>query len=295
LINRAFIASPFGRNRTTAARGLGYPSRVTITSRQNPIVARFRDAARGEDGAVMLLDGAHLVGDAVRAGVAVQIAAVTPAALEAGDLQPLVTALGEQGVEVALVSAPVMDAISPVRSSSAIVALAERPASNSAGVYERPSPLVVVAVDVQDPGNLGAIVRVAEAAGATGVVAAGVSANPFGWKALRGSMGSALRLPLVAGVSADEAIAEARRHGCRIVATVPRDGQRLFDARLTGPVAILIGGEGRGLPFAIVEAADERLTIPMQAPVESLNAAVTAAVLLYEAGRQLAPAARTRH
>ena len=91
-----------------------------------------------------------------------------------------------------------MDALSPVRSSSAIVALAERPRDRSTRVYAGAGPLVVIAVDVQDPGNLGAIVRVAEAAGATGVVAAGASADPFGWKALRGSMGSALRLPIVA-------------------------------------------------------------------------------------------------
>jgi RNA methyltransferase, TrmH family len=269
---------------------------VTITSRQNPLVARFRDAARGDAGPVMLLDGAHLVFDAVAAGVAVQIAALTPSALESGELQPLVTALGEQGVEVAVVSAQVMDAISPVRSASAIVALAERPpAVRATALYSRASPLVVIAVDVQDPGNVGAIVRVAEAAGATGVVAAGASANPFGWKALRGSMGSALRLPVVAGVSAEDALADAREHGCRVVATVPRDGRPLFEAPLTRPLAILIGGEGRGLAAPIVAAADERVTIPMQAPVESLNAAVTAAVLLYEAGRQQASTGRKRH
>jgi TrmH family RNA methyltransferase len=268
---------------------------VTITSRHNPLVARFRDAARGEAGAPMLLDGAHLVGDAVSAGVAVQVAAVTPSALESGELQPLVSALGEQGVEVTLVSAQVMDAISPVRSPSAIVALAERPETARAQLYRRAAPLIVVAVDVQDPGNIGAIVRVAEAAGATGVVAAGASANPFGWKALRGSMGSTLRLPVIAGIDADDAIDEARSHGCRIVATVPRDGQPLFDARLTGPVAILIGGEGAGLPPELVAAADERVTIPMQAPVESLNAALTAAVVLYEASRQHAAATKKRH
>jgi len=267
---------------------------VTITSRQNPLVARFRDAARGDGGAVLLLDGPHLVGEAVSAGVALQIAAVTPSALESGELQGLVSALGRQGVEVTLVSAQVMDAISPVRSPSAIVALAKRPDDARAQLYRRASPVVVVAVDVQDPGNIGAIVRVAEAAGATGVVAAGASANPFGWKALRGSMGSALRLPVVTGIDPQEAVAEARRHGCRIVATVPRDGQRLFDANLTGPLALLIGGEGRGLPSEIAEAADERVTIPMQAPVESLNAAVTAAVLLYEAGRQQTSAAAGR-
>ena len=259
---------------------------MTITSRQNPLVARFRDAARGDADGVMLLDGAHLVRDAAAAGVALLVAAVTPAALENDELQALVSALGGQGVEVMLVSAPVMDAISPVRSSSAIVALAERPAASTAACYGGAAPLVVVAVDVQDPGNVGAIVRVAEAAGGTGFVAAAGSASPFGWKALRGSMGSALRLPVAAGVPVDEAVAIGRSHGCRIVAAVPRDGRPIFDADLAGPLVILIGGEGRGLPEPLVEAADERVTIPMQPPVESLNAAVTAALLVYEARRR---------
>ena len=259
---------------------------MAITSRQHPLVARFRDAARGEADAIMLLDGAHLVGDAVRAGVALLLAAVTPAALENDDLQALVSALGAQGVEVTLVSAAVMDAISPVRSSSAIVALAARPPAQNDAVYTGAAPLVAVAVDVQDPGNVGAIVRVAEAAGGTGFVAAARSASPFGWKALRGSMGSALRLPIIAGVTADEAIDAARSHGCRIVAAVPRDGRPIFEADLAGPLAILIGGEGQGLPAPLADAADERVTIPMQAPVESLNAAVTAALLLYESRRQ---------
>ena len=259
---------------------------MTITSRQHPLVARFRDAARGEADGIMLLDGAHLVGDAVRAGVALLLAAVTPAALEDDDLQALVSALGGQGVEVTLVSAPVMDAISPVRSSSAIVALAARPLAQHDAFYRCAAPLVAVAVDVQDPGNVGAIVRVAEAAGGTGFVAAAGSASPFGWKALRGSMGSALRLPIVAGVTADEAIDAARSHGCRIVAAVPRDGRPIVEADLVGPLAVLIGGEGQGLPGPLVDAADERVTIPMQAPVESLNAAVTAALILYEARRR---------
>jgi RNA methyltransferase, TrmH family len=268
---------------------------VAITSRQNPLVARFRDAARGAADGVMLLDGAHLVGDAVSAGITMQIAAVTSASMETGDLQALISALGEQGVEVTLVSASVMDAISPVRSPSAIVALAERPALGTAQLFGRGVPLIVVAVDVQDPGNVGAIVRVAEAAGATGIIAAGASASPFGWKALRGSMGSALRLPIVAGVAADEAVDASRTGGCRIVAAVPRDGRPIVEADLVGPLAILIGSEGQGLPAPLVEAADERVTIPMQAPVESLNAAVTAALILYEARRQAMARKSRRH
>jgi TrmH family RNA methyltransferase len=259
---------------------------VTITSRQNPVVARFRTAARGDVGGVILLDGAHLVGDALAAEVTFQIVAVTPASAEETDIAPLVDALSRRGVEVVTVSASVMEAVSPVKTPSGIVALAEQPAADPDRLYGGSPALVVVAVDVQDPGNLGAIVRVAEAAGASGLVAAGVSANPFGWKALRGSMGSALRLAIASEMTVEEAIADAKRHGCRIVATAPRDGRSIFEVDLTGPAAVLIGGEGQGLSPQLIDAADERITIPMQAPVESLNAAVTAALIVYEAKRQ---------
>ena len=145
---------------------------------------------------------------------------------------------------------------------------------------------MVIAADVQDPGNVGAIVRVAEAAGATGVVAAGACADPFGWKALRGSMASALRVPVAVGADADAAVTDARRHGCQIVATTAREGREPFDVDLARPTAVLIGNEGSGLPAALVAAADHRVTIPMKPPVESLNAAVTAALIIYEARRQ---------
>src|SRR6185369_10651469 len=101
--------------------------RVTITSRQNPLVARFRTAARGDVGGVMLLDGAHLVADALAAGVAFQLAAVTPASSEQTDIRALAAALARAGVEVITVSSSVMDAVSPVKTPTGIVALAERP------------------------------------------------------------------------------------------------------------------------------------------------------------------------
>jgi TrmH family RNA methyltransferase len=261
---------------------------VVLSSRQNPIVARYRAAAHGDTREVMLLDGAHLVDDALDAGVHMREAAVTTTADDDDELRSLIAALEAAHVEVITVTTAVMDALSPVRSSSAIVALADRPAAGGTAMYAGPAALVVMAIDVQDPGNLGAIVRVAEAGGATGVVAAGACADPFGWKALRGSMGSALRLPIAVTPDADAAIGAARRAGCRIVATTPRSGQPLFDARLVGPSMLLIGGEGAGLPHAIIKMADERVTIPMAVSVESLNAAVTAALLVYEARRQRA-------
>ncbi len=258
----------------------------TITSRQNPLVARYRAAARGGASAPLLLDGVHLVLEALAAGIRVDEAAVANTAREDPALHDLLSALGRAKVEVTTVSTAVMDALSPVRTPSPIVALAVRPPSRESAIFPADRSLAVIAVDIQDPGNVGAIVRVAEAAGATGVVAAGASADPFGWKALRGSMGSALRLPVTSRVGVDEAMASARAAGCRVIAATPRGGEPVFSANLRGPIAILIGGEGPGLPSAVIESADVPVTIPMQAPVESLNAAVTAALVLYEARRQ---------
>jgi TrmH family RNA methyltransferase len=102
-------------------------------------------------------------------------------------------------------------------------------------------------------------------------------------------MGSALRLPIATSDGAGEAVARARRHGCRIVAATPHAGRLFFEADLRGAAAVVIGGEGPGVPESILAAADDRVTIPMQPPVESLNTAVAAALLLYEARRQRAP------
>ena len=265
-----------------------YASRTVkrITSRQNPLVARYRAASRGELDGIVLLDGPHLIADALDARVPIRQAAVASEAHADAEVRGLVARLTKGHVDLVSATAPVMSALSPVRSSSAIVALADRPNPDAGRLYAGAAALVVIASDVQDPGNIGAIVRVAEAGGATGVVAAGASADPFGWKALRGSMGSTLRLPVASGEHADQAVAQARRHGCRILATTPQGGRSLFDVNLKMPVAVLIGGEGAGLAPALVDAADERMTIPMQAPVESLNAAVTAALIVYEARRQ---------
>lgn len=259
-----------------------------ITSRQNAIVGRYRAAARGEDEG-LLLDGTHLVAEALAARLPIHSAIVDSSALDRPDVARLASQLELNRVDVLVATAAVMAAVSPVRSPSAIVALAERPAGAADAVFGSGQPLAVVVCDVQDPGNVGAIARVAEAGGATGLIVAGASADPFGWKALRGSMGSALRLPIAVLKDVAAAVADARRRHCRIVASVPRGGQDLFDADLTGAVCLLIGGEGGGLPEEIVSAADARLTIPMRPPVESLNAATTAALVVYEAARQRAP------
>jgi RNA methyltransferase, TrmH family len=259
-----------------------------LSSRRHPLVSTCRALARGNAGAAdrMLLDGIHLVSDAVAAGVSLDIAAFTPRALSTGEGGRLAAVLSTRSVDIVEVSESVMQAMSPVSSPSGVVAIAARPNASLARTLERAPQLVVSAVDVQEPGNVGAIVRAAEACGATGVAFCGASADPFGWKALRGSMGSTLRLPVVSGGSIREAMATMQERGISVVATLPAGGQRPETLDFRQPTALLFGGEGPGLPAGILAAADRRVSIPMRPPVESLNVAVAVALLTYEAARQ---------
>lgn len=258
--------------------------RASITSRQHPLVQQFRQAGRGRT-ASALIDGWHLVEEALAAGVRIDTAAVSVQALD-GSRTALLDALGHAGVRVVPVSPAVLGAMSPVRTPAGIVALAERPRHEVAQALQPGPALALLAVGMQDPGNVGAALRAAEAGGATGVVFSGDSADPFGWKALRASMGSAFRLPAPEVRDPLEACAQLRAAGLRVLATAPRGGPPMDDVDLTGPVAFVLGGEGPGLSDSVLARTDGGVTIPMRAPVESLNVAVAAALLVYEARRQ---------
>tara|TARA_Y100000294_G_scaffold11705_1_gene10630 strand:+ start:189 stop:1031 length:843 start_codon:yes stop_codon:yes gene_type:complete len=259
-----------------------------VSSRRNATVGAFRTAAapRVAD-APMLLDGRHLVEDARRAGVAVTLAAVMASRLEAdASLAALASTIAGEGTRVLSVTDDVMDAISPVSSPSGIVALAGRPTISLDDVLARSPQLVVGLVDLQDPGNVGAVIRTADAAGAGGVVASDHCADPYGWKALRGAMGGTFRVPVAQVPDPSAVVTEARAKGLTIVATAPQGGTPPWAMTLTQPALVLIGGEGAGLPTALVAAADETLSIPMPGGAESLNAAAAAAVVVYESVRQ---------
>jgi TrmH family RNA methyltransferase len=256
----------------------------SVTSRHNPLVSRFRMAARRDDpDDLVLIEGDTLMHEAAQAGWSL----VTVVAADDWLAAHSTGALDALGGEVDCVAVPraVLEALSPAASPSGVVALARRPAA-AADPFAGGVPLVAMADDVQDPGNLGAVARAAEAAGATGMFACGRSADPFGWKALRGGMGSLFRLPIVTCPAAEEAVSAVRARGLRVLALTARDGRPLYDVDLRGPSAILVGGEGPGLSADAAAMADTRVTIPMRPPVESLNVAVAAAIALYEAARQ---------
>jgi RNA methyltransferase, TrmH family len=271
----------------------------TIASRKNPLVLLARRVADGdpEERGRMLLDGLHLVLEARTAGIAMQTVAFATRLLNApdGEARRLATSLGHIGVRVVQVSDTVMDAMSPVSTPSGIVALAARPKYEFQFILSRQmaagaQPILCI-IDVQDPGNLGAIIRVAEAGGAAGIITCGATADPFGWKALRGSMGSALRMPIVREAESSDAVKRFKQAGVRVLATAPAGENStaagaFYDKPLTGACAILLGGEGPGLSSDLIAASNGVISIPMQPPVESLNVAAAAAVIIYEARRQ---------
>jgi RNA methyltransferase, TrmH family len=261
----------------------------SISSRQNPIVRTFRDLAASPaiDGSRLLLDGAHLVQEARSAQVTLEHVVVAAQQLETGgEIAQIARALEHEGVDVVVATEPVINALSPVRAPSGIIAIASRTPVQLATICEHPRALIVAPVDVQDPGNLGALLRAAEAGGATGGVVCGTSAHPFSWKAVRGSMGSVLRLPIAAAPTPAALLTCARSAGVRAIASVPRGGSTPDAVDWSGRVLIFVGGEGPGLTDDVVAACDDRVSIPMEAPVESLNVAVAGALLVYEARRQ---------
>jgi RNA methyltransferase, TrmH family len=260
-----------------------------ITSRQNPVVARFRALADSPDptGSRVLLDGVHLVRDAQESGHSFEIAAVSSSQVASdGEEAQVARSLVQTGVEVIQAPDTVFSAMSPVRTPSGLVAIASRRPTSASEVCAVQDAFVLVAIDVQDPGNLGALMRTAEAGGMTGMFVSGASANPFSWKAIRGSMGSVLRLPVVGGMMNAYVMTCLRSGGIRTVAAVPRGGEDPDAIDWRGRVALIVGGEGAGVPDEVTRQCDRVVSIPMAARVESLNVAAAGAILVYTARRQ---------
>jgi len=267
-----------------------------IKSRTNPLVQRLRRLKqRAEAGSeLILLEGPKLVLEALASGVSVLEAVASPRAQASAAGRAALLALSAAGREPRALDAGLFDSLSEVDTSQGLLALARRPVFSLEAVFAPPPALVLVAVEVQNPGNLGALLRTAEAAGASGALLTAGCADAFSWKALRGSMGSALRLPHVRGLALEAALALLRERGLLAMAASADAALRHDEADLTGPCALLVGSEGAGLPEAALAGADCRVRIPMAGRVESLNVGIAAGVLLFEAARQRRVAVRPR-
>jgi len=253
-----------------------------IRSRSNPLVKRLFALKGQAPGDLLLVEGTKLVEEALAASVEIVEAAASPRFLRHARGRALAATL-EARAPLRVVDDALLAALSEVESSQGLVAIARRPRFEEAAL--RAAATLLVAVGVQDPGNVGALLRAAEAAGAGGALLAGGCADPFSWKALRGSMGSAFRLPHRRLRSTAEALEAARAGGGRLVGAT-LDGEPYDRADLDEPLALVVGAEGSGLPAEVGAALDARVAIPMAGRVESLNVSVAAGVLLFEAARR---------
>jgi RNA methyltransferase, TrmH family len=258
-----------------------------VESRQNARIKELRAGlSRGVRTAQnhIAIEGLHLLQEAVKSGLNLHTVFV-----RSGN-EGLLQQLALRDAEVLIVPEEIFSSAAATEHPQGIAALAEAPEFTVQAIF-RGTPLVVIAAGLQDPGNLGTLVRSAEAFGATGMILLPGTVSLWNAKTLRASSGSAFRLPVLA-LAADDAFAALRAKGVKIFAAVAREGTG--DADFCGPCALLLGNEGAGLPAAWIAEADARVTIPCPGAVESLNAAIAGSVLLYEAMRQRLPAAEKK-
>lgn len=262
------------------------PYSQVITGRGNRWLRLFREALRdgkANDEGVIGLEGARLVEDALLSGQPIR-AVLTSSSGERylERLRPMLLS----STVVLRTSDQLFDSVADTRTPQGIAALVERREASIDDLLRGPAPLVAVLLEVQDPGNVGTIIRTAEAFGGTGVAAMAGTASPWTAKAIRASAGSVLRVPLLTGAAPTILLAQLRVSGVRICAAVTSGGDLLDKVNLKGPLAFLVGNEGAGLCAELVESADMQVRIPIARPVDSLNAAIAAALLFYEAARQ---------
>jgi TrmH family RNA methyltransferase len=256
-----------------------------IHSKQNARLKELRHAflkPGREAHGLAAIEGANLLEEALRAQL--HIPCIFVGEEEQSQLASLPL---PASTEVLLVRRPLLDSVLQTETPQPVAALVEIPdwtLAHMLGPALTP-PLVLVLAGLQDPGNLGTILRSAEAFGATGILALPGTVSPWSPKAIRASAGSVFRLPFVF-IAPDDCFANLREAGLRILTTTVHAAQPIDLIDLTGPVAFLIGNEGNGVPPHIAVHADQAITIPCPGPVESLNAAVATSILLYEASRQ---------
>jgi len=260
------------------------PVRI-VQSAQNARLKELRRALRSPErkaGGLIGIEGPHLIEEALRAGIRIRCAF-------AGDgFQHWIQQLGfPDDTETMVMPKGILASTFVTETPQPVAALIDPPQwewSDLIGPHQV-APLVVILAGVQDPGNLGTILRSAEAFGATGAVSLPGTVSRWNQKAMRASAGSVFRLPTVhAGV--EECFSRLREAGVRVLTTAARGAERVDKVDLAAPVGLLIGNEGNGVPDEIAAQADGAVTIPCPGPVESLNASVAAGVLLYEASCQ---------
>ena len=224
-----------------------------------------------------LAEGPNLVETALRRGLVSEVFVTESAANRFGSLLA--------GVSVHVVTERAAKALSDTVTPVGLVAVCETPDVPLADVFATGPRLVVVAVEISEPGNAGTLIRIADAMGADAVVLAGNSVDPYNGKCLRASAGSIFSIPVVTEPDAAQAVTALLDAGLQVLATTVDGDVSLDDAALDGPTAWLFGPESHGLPSELAKMATHRVQIPMPGSADSLNVASAASICLYQSAR----------
>jgi TrmH family RNA methyltransferase len=256
-----------------------------ISSRQNPLVKElrraFHDGEPTSDGSIAI-ESVRTIEEAIRSGLRFHAVFFAESAqARAGRLLPQLAA----SAEALLLPDDVFQGVVATETPQGVAALVRLKTYKFEDLFASPGPLIVAAAGVQDPGNLGTIIRSAEAFGAEGVLVGAGTVSPYNPKVVRASAGSLFRLPVLA-VEFPAILDSLRERGLKLLATSSHKGIPIEEVELTGGVAVFIGNEGAGLPKDVLRHMDAQIAIPHEPKVESLNAGIAASIVLYEASRQ---------
>ncbi len=259
-----------------------------LSSKDNRIIKNLRslsDAKHRLKEKTFLLEGTKMVEEALRDNLGVAAVIAAPSLMRHHG-KGILKLAESRGVEVVWITERLMDAVAESKSPQPIMAVVNMRLHTEEALLANSANLIVVAHELQDPGNLGTIIRTAEAAGASGIAVTPRTVDPYNAKTVRASMGSILRLPVVSVEDLHGFLRKCRQQGFQTLATVLTGEKTHFDIDLTMPTVVILGQEGAGLPEEMMADIDLRIRIPMATTVESLNVATAAAVILYEAIRQ---------
>ena len=259
-----------------------------ISSKENLVIKHLRslsDPKHRKKDRVFLIEGIKMVEEALRDGLGVMTVIASPSLVQHHGKGVLKLAEA-RAVDVLWISERLMDSIAESKTPQPVMATVTMKEFSENALLAHEAGLIVIAHQLQDPGNLGTMIRTAEAVGASGIAITPHTVDPYSAKAIRASMGSILRLPLVRIGDIAAFMKACRQKGFQTAATVLTGDVTHFDLDLRKPTVVILGQEGAGLPQDIMADVDLRVRIPMAGMIDSLNVATSAAVILYEAMRQ---------
>lgn len=256
---------------------------MLITSPANERLKHARRVRDGREDGLIFIEGERLVEECLQSGLALSACFHSPDS--SARTIKILSQIAERGCPLFPTANAVLETVSDTVNTQGIIVLATLPIYTVDQVLSA-GKLIVCVDAIQDPGNLGTILRTAEAAGANGILSLKGSVDAYAPKTLRSAMGSAFRLPIATDITPDELLAKSQATGLKVVATMAEGETSYCHFDWQQPSVVVFGNEANGVRPELLQRADQRIRIPLRPPVESLNVAAAAAAILFEAARQ---------